>query len=65
MSKMAPPLVPVQKTEPLILNENEAPGAVQGHACVRQRSSFLPRLLSFVVRNKPSAVAAARITVGP
>lgn len=56
---MAPPLVPVRKTEPLILNENEAPWAVQEYACVRQRSSFLQRLLSFAVRNKPSGLCSA------
>lgn len=65
MSKTAPPLVPVQKTEPSLLKENGAPGAVQEHACVRQRRSFLPRLLSSAARSKPSALAAVRVTVGP
>lgn len=46
MSKVTPPLVPVQKTEPLILTENEAPGAVQERACAPEEP--LPSEAAFI-----------------
>lgn len=63
MSKVAPPLVPVQKTEPLILTENEAPGAAGTRLCAGGAASFRGCFHSLCAASQ--ARSAVRITVGP